>query len=165
MDAAVALPVPGEDAAPAVHIGWGHIQQDGTLAGLKTALDQWAPNVESSAEDLTTRQAAQEAEVIALRARINDLEVRTGAAVTEGATQVGATANAVMQTAEYVRGLERAAAAATNNIRADLMQVVSDAQDKFNQQAVTEGQVRERIELLGNVAQSMATEIEKKFQE
>ena len=71
-------------------------------SGIIEAMTEWCPEVEGHVDE----HAGQ---LNDLHARLVDLEVRTGAAVTEGASQVAQTAVAVLQTAEYARGVELAA--------------------------------------------------------
>ena len=119
-------------------------------------LQTWAPRTDVKLEFLLTQ-------VGELRARLVDLEVRTGAAVTAGASQVAQVTAAVVQTAAYTQGLDEAAARATENIQADLQLVVKEAQSEFTAQQARMHQQQARLDSLFQIAQAIGPELDQRL--
>ena len=119
-------------------------------------LQSWAPSTDVKLEFLYTQ-------VGELRARLVDLEVRTGAAVTEGASQVAQVTAAVVQTAAYTQGLDEAAQRATENIKADLQLVVKEAQSEFTAQQAQMHQQQARLDSLFQIAQAIGPELDQRL--
>ena len=134
-----------------VPITWASTVRDNSAMGLAGALDGWAPRVEEVIMGLQNRDN----DIIT---RLVSLEARTGAAVVEGAGQMA-------QTQEYARYIETAAATTIQQVRTDLQQVIVEAQSKFIEMTVSEQTIKERIEILGQVAQQMGVEASSKFRE
>lgn len=124
----------------------------------ETALNAWASHVDMKLNYLHDQTES-------VRSRVISLEVRTGAAVTEGTSQVARTVEEIMKTQAYLQGVDVAAARATEGIRADLMQIADGAKQRFDAQAQVDEDIKKRIEMLGGLAQNLGTESDRRFKE